>query len=659
MSADGSRSAELRKRTILHTLPRRSVTDTPMSTLPKITVITPVLNGAAHISETLESVLRQEYPALEYIVVDGGSTDGTLGIIRDYAARDDFRQRISLVICEPDRGMYDAIAKGFERASGDIGCCLHAGDLFECGGLSPVGACFSQHPEIQVVYHEGIVLVDGWKFPDVRQPNGVDTADLLAGHNLFRAGMFWRRSAYDAVGGLRRDLELAGDLDLRLRLSALFRLVRRPGHVSCVRMHLDQPPSLRDLYRHEMTQSITDFLAKKPIVKRALRTVQRTFKGTYRKLSRRWQRERLFFPVDFGDLPPPAATIPRGAGEIPRSPIDGKPAERLLFTTPDTRFGDRELNYIYLDERNGITITHPRIAADELDALYQKHYSSPPMELKLPTATSPYRQFDRIRGWERVLFKLPVGALARRLFPDAWSDNTLHELIGVLNGSGVDTARTLRFLDIGCFEGLLLDQVRSDTTWESSGLEPNSRAVAIAKGKGHRVWCGHAQDAGTLIPQAQQFDVIHMGQSIEHMDDPVSVLRHLQRLLAPGGTLVVSTPNLDSREIDWFGPTWAHWHPPYHRYIFSRKGLYALARQAGLLPARFQTFSNPNWTALSLVQNHMGLGGSASHAVHFDALIAKKAHRINFWKRIIWNRLGKGDYCFFAIKAAAGETRHD
>ncbi len=247
---------------------------------------------------------------------------------------------------------------------------------------------------------------------------------------------------------------------------------------------------------------------------------------------------------------------------------------RRTFAVHGTRqtIGERELNYIYLDERHGIAITHPHIAADRLDALYQKHYSSPPTEPKLPEATSPYRQFRGKQIWERLLLSLPVGVLSRILFPGAGSDNTLQELITVLERSKVDTAETLRFLDVGCFEGHLLDQIRSNTCWKPFGLEPNKLAADTAKGKGHQVWCGHAEDAGSLIPREQKFDVIHLGQSIEHVDDPVNVLVHLKRLLAPRGVLVVSTPNLESREIDWFGPTWAHWHPPITAMFFPAKG---------------------------------------------------------------------------------------
>lgn len=632
----------------------RIVTGRPTPSLPKITVLTPVFNGMTHIAETLESVLRQDYPALEYIVADGGSTDGTLDIIREYQARIDFPQQISLVISEPDQGMYDAIAKGFEHATGEVFCYLNADDLFECGGLRSVGEYFAQHPKAKVIYHEDVVLVDGWKYPNARQPESIDTVDLLGGHILFQDGVFWRRHAYQAVGGMRRDLKLAGDFDLWLRLSARFHLVKRPEHVSCFRVISGQLSSQMDDYHEEMQQSIADFLATMPIIRRTLWSAKKALRGLSRRLLCKLRRGRLFFPMDFGNLPPPTAVAPPGVDEVPRSPIDGKPAERFLFTTPDTRFGEQELNYIYLDERHGIAITHPRIAAEKLDGLYRKHYSSPPTELKLPADTSPYRQFNGKRLWEKALLKLPVGKLARFL-PNVWSDNTLAELTRVLAASRVDISAPLRFLDTGCFEGQLLDQIREKTPWLAFGLEPNNHAVEGARSKGHRVWHGHAEHAVEIIPQDQQFDVIFMGQSIEHVDDPVRVLRRLRLLLAPGGVLVMSTPNLDSREIDWFGPTWAHWHAPYHRYIFSRRGLVALAQQVGLLIVHFQSFSNPYWTAMSIAQNLMGLGGSTSQTVSFENSISIRAQCVNFWKIALWNRLGKGDYCFIVMKDGAYE----
>lgn len=618
--------------------------------LPMITVVTPVFNGATYLAETLESVLRQDYPALEYIVVDGGSTDGTLDIIARYEARDDFRQRITRVISEPDQGMYDALAKGFAHASGDIYCYLNADDLFEPGALRAVAEFFLQHPQVQLIYHEDIVLVDGWKYPNVRQPENVDTVSLLNGHILFQDGVFWRRAAYEAVGGMRRDLKLAGDFDFWLRLSDRFGFVKRAGYVSCFRMRPGQLSNRREEYREEMMRSIRSFLVAAPPAKRLRREMQKFVWHVARKPFSGSRRERLFFPIDFGNLPPPMGKAPLGAEEIPRSPIDGQPAERFLFTTPDTRFGECELNYIYLDERHEIAIAHPRIPAQEVDALYLKHYSCPPTEVKPPGATSPYRRFNGKRGWEKALLMLPFGTVARAVFSRAWLDNTFSELIGVVKKANVDSSKILRFLDVGCFEGNLLDAMRRETRWELFGLEPNRQAVEKARGKGHRVWCGHAEDAGVVIPMEQEFDVIYMGQSIEHVEDPFRVLLHLERLLARDGIIVVSTPNLDSREIDWFGPTWAHWHAPYHRYIFSKKGLCALAEKAGLQPICVQSFSHPYWTAMSLALNRAGLGGSVSHAVEFDSSITTEANKIYFWKRLIWNRRDQGDYLFCVFK---------
>jgi SAM-dependent methyltransferase len=361
------------------------------------------------------------------------------------------------------------------------------------------------------------------------------------------------------------------------------------------------------------------------------------------------KKDRLFFPIDFANMPPPPVILTGTEYGQAVSPIDGKLAERLLFSTPDTRFGDKAINHIYLDTRHAIAIAYPPVQPSELDRLYRQYYSSPPLAIKSPEEASPYRQFSGKRRWERVLLRLPVEKLARFL-PSGWLDNTLAELTGVLRASQIDTNSSLRVLDAGCFEGRLLDEIVAQKSWQAYGLEPNAQAVEIARSKGHHIWQGHAEDAVEIIPDSLQFNVIFMGQSIEHVDNPVQVLRRLRLLLAPGGVLVLSTPNLDSRQIDWFGPTWAHWHAPYHRYIFSRKGLFALARQAGLQPVCFKTFSHCYWTAMSIVQNFLGLGGNVSHAVNFDSLVCMQAQRINFWQQLFWNRIGKGDYCFLVMR---------
>ncbi len=616
---------------------------------PKITVVTPVFNCEEYIAETIESVLTQDYEDVEYIIVDGGSTDSTMDIVKRYLSQTNFKHRISKVISEPDEGMYDAVAKGFRHATGEIYCYLNADDTFEPNSLDAIGRHFASHPRDNVVYFNDSVIVDGWKFANVGQPKSIKSSDLLAGHILFQDGVFWRRNAYEEIGGIRPEFRLAGDFDLWLRMSARFKFRRLSGEVSSFRMRPGQLSARMDDYAKEIARSIEDFLSDKSLGQRVWWKLERWKSITMRWLGCNRVRDTLRFPIDFGNIPPPRVTIPPRLREPANSPIDGKRAKRFLFSTPDTRFGDREINYVYMDTANQIAVIHPQIDPNKLDGLYRKYYSAPPTEAGDVSGNSPFRLYSGKGLIDRIMFRLPVERLGR-LFPEAWQDNTLKELKLVLKSAGIDPANKLRFLDVGCFEGALLEKVTAQTPWHAFGIEPNEGAVEIARQKGHTVWSAHAESAGTVVPTDQQFDVIFMGQTIEHVADPVSVVRGLRMLLAPGGVLVLSTPNLRSREIKWFGPTWAHWHVPYHRHIFSKVGLVALAAQAGLSVVSFRSFSHPYWSTMSVALNKIGLGGSASHAVSFDRETSLIGQRLYVWHQLVWNRVGQGDYCFVALK---------
>ncbi|MGA7749555.1 MAG: glycosyltransferase family 2 protein [Gallionella sp.] len=111
------------------------------SGMPFISIITVAFNAAQHLPDTLKSIRAQDYPGVEWIVIDGRSTDGTADFLR---ANEDV---IDYWLSEPDRGMYDALAKGFERANGEIVCWLNAGDMFLSGALATVAEVFQTHPE--------------------------------------------------------------------------------------------------------------------------------------------------------------------------------------------------------------------------------------------------------------------------------------------------------------------------------------------------------------------------------------------------------------------------------------------------------------------------------------------------------------------------------
>jgi glycosyltransferase involved in cell wall biosynthesis len=113
-----------------------------MTEWPKISIITPSFNQGAFIEETIQSVLSQEYPNLEYMIVDGGSTDDTLDILHKY-------QDQLTWISEPDRGQVDAINKGLKLASGEVLAYLNSDDLYLPGALRKVGAYFAEHPQAE------------------------------------------------------------------------------------------------------------------------------------------------------------------------------------------------------------------------------------------------------------------------------------------------------------------------------------------------------------------------------------------------------------------------------------------------------------------------------------------------------------------------------
>ena len=125
--------------------PRAADTLPDGSAWPKISIVTPSYNQGQFIEETIRSVLLQGYPNLEYIVIDGGSTDGTVDILRKYERHIDFW------VSERDKGQAAAINKGFARASGEILAWLNSDDTYQMGVFAQVAELFCQRPDVEVI----------------------------------------------------------------------------------------------------------------------------------------------------------------------------------------------------------------------------------------------------------------------------------------------------------------------------------------------------------------------------------------------------------------------------------------------------------------------------------------------------------------------------
>lgn len=193
--------------------------------LPRITVVTPSFNQARFVAATLESIHGQGYPNLEHIVIDGGSTDGSVEIIQDYA------DRIAYWVSEPDEGQTDALIKGFSHATGDILCWLNSDDLFEPWTLAEVGQWFIAHPREHFVYGNSTWIDREGRVIKPKREHRFSRFVWLYDHNFIpQPSCFWTRDLYDRVGGLEAGFDLAMDADLWIRFAEHTspRHVRRP-----------------------------------------------------------------------------------------------------------------------------------------------------------------------------------------------------------------------------------------------------------------------------------------------------------------------------------------------------------------------------------------------------------------------------------------------
>lgn len=202
--------------------------------MQKISIVTPSYNQANYLEATIQSVLAQVYPAVEYIVIDGGSTDTTLKILRKY-------ERILHWLSEPDQGQAEAINKGFKKSTGEIVAWLNSDDIYLPGTLHRVAHFFSQHPEIDVVYGDYQLIDARGRLLLCKQEIPFDYNILLYGLDyISQPTVFFRRRWFDRVGYLDETLHYGLDWEYWLRLAqAGARFAHIPHYLAATRWHLE------------------------------------------------------------------------------------------------------------------------------------------------------------------------------------------------------------------------------------------------------------------------------------------------------------------------------------------------------------------------------------------------------------------------------------
>lgn len=183
-------------------------------TRPLFSIVTVVLNCRDGIRATIRSVISQGFPNLEYLIIDGGSTDGTVEIVREYGGK------ITQLVSEPDAGIYDAFNKGIARARGQYVLLLNAGDHLEPGALAKVAIAAAALPDRTTVISGGIRVIDGNTLQEIGSV--VRDASVLDGRHrhmfLNHPATFIPKETYERIGPYNARFRIAGDYEFAQRL---------------------------------------------------------------------------------------------------------------------------------------------------------------------------------------------------------------------------------------------------------------------------------------------------------------------------------------------------------------------------------------------------------------------------------------------------------
>jgi GT2 family glycosyltransferase len=204
---------------------------TQLTKQPLVSIVTPSYNQASYLEQTIRSVLEQDYPRIEYMVIDGGSTDHSVEMIKKYA------DRLAYWVSEKDNGQAEAINKGFALATGEILAWLNSDDYYLLNTVSVAVRCLEQNPDVVMVYGDMFAVDGDGQTTNILRFKQLSLEDLLCFQIIGQSSVFFRRSAFEKAGPLETSFHFMLDHHLWIRLAQQGRILHIPQIWSAARYH--------------------------------------------------------------------------------------------------------------------------------------------------------------------------------------------------------------------------------------------------------------------------------------------------------------------------------------------------------------------------------------------------------------------------------------
>jgi glycosyltransferase involved in cell wall biosynthesis len=227
---------------------------------PLITIVTPSYNQSRYLEQTIRSVLEQDYPSVEYFVIDGGSTDSSVEIIRKYESQ------LSGWVSEKDKGQAEAINKGFLRGSGEYIAWLNSDDLYQPGAIRAAIETFQKHPEAGLVYGNVLSIDENAQPFNLQTFQPYSLTDLMSFNIISQPAVFMRRAVLEQAGHLDLGYHLLLDHHLWLRMAALAPMVYIPATLAAARYHAEAKNLARTADFGREAFRIVDWMRADPLL---------------------------------------------------------------------------------------------------------------------------------------------------------------------------------------------------------------------------------------------------------------------------------------------------------------------------------------------------------------------------------------------------------